>query len=319
MTHFHRAFFAKPRRLNWCRAVAVVALMSLFVAGKELVITVANDTAAPRAAGKIVYSNDGLFTMDADGSNQMRLTKDGDQPSFSVFADKIAYMRFVAEPKNRIAICTVNADGTNQKQIDFEYSSYEPAISPHGGKIVFIAQKGYDQNLFLMDFNGDNRRQITFDTTGANLAPVWSYDGKKIAYVRYNGGSKWSLLTMNPNGTEKKVVTNRFGPYSAVAFSPNGKMLAFISDHTKPDGAGESYHEIRTVNLVDGKHQLLLSRFGFFLGLCFSPDGTRIVFQHSYKDVSSLFTMRADGSEIKQLIKGSGFRPSWGNATATRQ
>lgn len=223
------------------------------------------------------------------------------------------------ERDNQSTICTVNADGTNQKQIDLEYSSYEPAISPHGGKIIFVSQKGYDQNLFLMDFNGDNLRQITFDTTGANLCPVWSYDGKKIAFSRYNGGSKWSLIIMNANGTEKKVVTNRFGPYFDVAFSLDGKKLAFVSVHTKPDGAGESYHEIPTVDLVDGKHKLLLRQFGFFLGLCFSPDGTRIVFQHSDQEIASLFTMRADGSDIKRLIKDDGFRPSWGNASAPRQ
>jgi TolB protein len=95
--------------------------------------------------------------------------------------------------KTALAIWTINADGTNAKQITFDGNDFQPAISPHGGKIVFSSERGSDKNLYLIDADGKNRRQITFDKTASNGDPVWSNDGKKIAFIRYSGGSTWEF------------------------------------------------------------------------------------------------------------------------------
>jgi hypothetical protein len=54
---------------------------------------------------------------------------------------------------------------------------------------------------------------------------------------------------MNPDGTGRKLVTSRYGPYAAVAFGSDGKTVAFISERVNPDDTKDMKGEVRTVNL----------------------------------------------------------------------
>jgi Tol biopolymer transport system component len=63
------------------------------------------------------------------------------------------------------------------------------AVSPDGSLIAFEANKGRlgDREIWLMDSNGENARKLyEADGDSALGAPLWSPDGKRILYVRFD-------------------------------------------------------------------------------------------------------------------------------------
>jgi TolB protein len=55
-------------------------------------------------------------------------------------------------------------------------------------QIAFVGNATGKKEIYLADFDGSNIRQMTRDQD-LNLSPVWSPDGKKIAYVGYKRGN----------------------------------------------------------------------------------------------------------------------------------
>jgi len=91
----------------------------------------------------------------------------------------------------------------NSWQVTFDSSpSYDPAISSDGHWIVFVSQEGgggQNDEIWIIDKNGNGRQELTFTDWEWNKFPSWSPDGSKIVF--------WS----NRTGTSQIYVMNRDG------------------------------------------------------------------------------------------------------------
>ena len=102
--------------------------------------------------------------------------------------------------------------------------------SPNGKQIVY--QVGYysvkenkgHQMLFVMDANGKNQKALTTDAKSESDA-AWIAGGQKIAFLRE--GQLWS---MNPDGTDRKQLTNDKLGIEGFKFSPDGKKVILIKE-----------------------------------------------------------------------------------------
>jgi Tol biopolymer transport system component len=109
--------------------------------------------------GKTVVFNrrDGdVYRVDADGKNFLRLTEGN------------KYVEFRLSPK------------------DMHGSTDGPDISPDGKRIAFVAVADGVPNVFVMDLDGRNRRQVTARKTPCGRVR-WSPDSKQIAFVSFEG------------------------------------------------------------------------------------------------------------------------------------
>ena len=78
--------------------------------------------------------------------------------------------------------------------------------------------------LFIMDANGKNKKALTTDAKSESDA-AWINGGQKIAFLRE--GQLWS---MNPDGTDRKQLTQDDKGIEGFKFSPDGKKVILIKE-----------------------------------------------------------------------------------------
>ena len=114
-----------------------------------------------------------------------------------------------------------------------------PSFSPDGKQIAFSGLDGGLSDLFIVNTDGTGLRRLTHDKY-ADLNPVWSPDGRTLAFVTDRGpGTDFTTLQFGGprialyDLQENKVVDldhMERGRNVSPQWSPDGKQLAFVSD-----------------------------------------------------------------------------------------
>ncbi|WPR76992.1 S41 family peptidase [Algoriphagus sp. NG3] len=99
-----------------------------------------------------------------------------------------------------------------------------PAISPDGSQIVFT----YKGDLYLVGSTGGDARQITFHEAH-DFMPVWSRDGKQIAFASDRYGN-FDVFLMSPSGGAAKRLTYHSNDELPFEFSADDQSVVFGSN-----------------------------------------------------------------------------------------
>ena len=256
------------------------------VSERELSISIA---ATSDLVGKIAFTSDragvpGIFVMNADGSNVVQLTSDGDwEPAWSPDGKKIAF------DSNRAGvpgIFVMNADGSNVVQLTSD-GGWGPAWSPDGKKIAFASDWNSDDDneIYIMNADGSNVSQLISE---GYCEPAWSPDGKKIVFASDWDSDYPGIYVMNADGSNVvQLASDGDGP----AWSPDGKKIAFSSDSDNPG--------IYVMN-ADGSNVVQLTNEPDWEP-AWSPDGKKIAFTSVRDGDPEIYVMNADGSNVVQL------------------
>ena len=99
---------------------------------------------------------------------------------------------------------------TNTPDVEEDF----PDRSPDGRRIAFVASPPGQANLsqrqiFVIDADGGNRTPLT-QMPGPHTNPVWSPDGRWIAFLSKAAGGDWQVWAMRADGSEPRQLT--FGP-----------------------------------------------------------------------------------------------------------
>jgi TolB protein len=165
-----------------------------------------------------------LYIANADGSNTKQLT--------SLPKGSVAYWpSFTADGKyiyfnegNTSFIYRISPQGENLQQMA---GGRDGNISPDGSKIVFTQQGNKGFGVWVMDANGNNRKQITsMESEIGGIAPVWSHDGKKIAFSGQSG-KYTEIFVCNADGSNLQQLTKLSKISSSPAFSPDNQYITF--------------------------------------------------------------------------------------------
>jgi hypothetical protein len=79
------------------------------------------------------------------------------------------------------SIYTAKPDGSDIRKLSSGGYNAESTITRDGKHIVFTSTRNGDLDVYTMDADGGNVKQLTHEL-GYDGGPFWSYDGKKIVY-----------------------------------------------------------------------------------------------------------------------------------------
>lgn len=170
--------------------------------------------------------------------------------------------------------------------------------SPDGKLIAFDAERDGARNLYVMDADGRNVKQVTRDRAG-NWKPGWSPDGKMLVFTRNVPGGTMEVCKINIDGSGLVNLTNHPAADTDPAWSPDGKKIAFASFRE-----GKGYRLF--VMDADGTNVQMLSTRDNVYGYvhpAWSPDSKKIVYGDTTGSAVDLFVCDADGKNNQQLTR----------------
>ena len=205
-------------------------------------------------------TNVNIWIMNADGTGGVPLTllrataASSVSPVWSPDGKKLLYTSSralsgfdAAIPVRNIWV--MNSDGSGSQPLTTltAASSSNPTWSPDGTKIAFMSARALDgsnavgaANIWVMNADGSSATPLTRITTIYDLttvSPIWSPDGRKIAYVSSrsldgsdNGSSMLNIWVMNNDGSNPRPLTKLIAASSyQPAWSSDGSTILFCS------------------------------------------------------------------------------------------
>lgn len=167
-------------------------------------------------------------------------------------------------------------------------------------KIAFVLGAKSKRNLFIMDYDGFNKRQLTRHSS-LLMSPDCSPDGRKIIF---NSDKVWDqdlyVITLGRKVAEKRL-TKAFKLEQSPEWSPTGNQIAFSAN-------GDIY-----VSGPNGKNARNLTRSrSIDVSPTWSPDGSKIAFVSDRSGNPQIYVMNSNGSGVRRLTS-SGYNtdPSW--------
>jgi Tol biopolymer transport system component/imidazolonepropionase-like amidohydrolase len=212
-------------------------------------------------------------------------------------------------------IFTVNANGGQATALTQDFGwNIHPAVSPDGKKIAFSSDRGGLSNIWVMDIDGTNLKQVTKEKNNIMHSPKWSPDGEYIVATKgimssrsIPAGELWMFHHSGGDGVQLKARVNGKKDQKNIAdpaFSPDGKYLYFTQDISS--GYRFSYNRdplksifaITRYDMQKGEEERFVSGTGGAIVPTPSPDGEQLAFVRRIKNKTALFVKNLkDGSE----------------------
>ena len=209
-----------------------------------------------------------IYIMNPDGTHQVNLTNTESDEADPILSPDGNRVLFKSKRDGKWRLYAMQIDGSNL--IPLAESEYvegahdDPTWSPDGKQIAFVSNRDGDSEIYRMDIPEANYANDNVHHTSAqNLThhpardddPVWSPDGRRIAFVSDRGGDR-KIYVMNLDASTQVLASPVPIERGSPRWSPDGQWIAYIAR----EGRGPfiqlvnvDHQEYRKLAIRDGK------------------------------------------------------------------
>jgi TolB protein len=163
------------------------------------------------------------------------------------------------------------------------------------------------KEVYITDYDGANPRRVTVNRS-LNVFPVWSADGRSIAYTSYRRGYPDVFISYIYEGRFVEP-TKRVGQNWLSSWAPDGTRIAFTSNR---DGNPELY----VMNRDGSGVRRLTNHPGIDSTPTWSPNGNQIAFTSDRGGSPQIYIIDAEGLSSPKRMTSESYadRPTWSPA-----
>jgi len=246
-----------------------------------------------------------LYVMDATGANQRRQL---DFPmsgfAWSPNSENIVFVSAYEDPQREdrdvvrgarqpvSAIYMLDVRSGQQRRVTELGQHCSAAWSPDGTRLALSFGTERKSDIYVASLDGKHTRRLT-DSSTINIHPVWSPNGKTLAYVAASAPGEESpdagVWMIDADGTNKKQVTNIM--ISEVSWAPDGKNLLLQS--------ASGFYVVGAGGVNPVKISGVAERP---MDVVFTPDGQKVMFRSNHEGDWHLYTVDLNGANLKRII-----------------
>ncbi|GAA0769123.1 imidazolonepropionase-like amidohydrolase/Tol biopolymer transport system component [Erythromicrobium ramosum] len=201
--------------------------------------------------------------------------------------------------------------GTPKRIADGLAWDVQPRFSPDGSRIAFTSDRGGGDNIWVMNADGSDKRQVTKEDFRLLNQPTWSPDGRFIAAKKHfttersaGTGEIWLYHVSGGGGVQVVERANERlqKELGEPVFAPDGSAI-YYTRNTTPGNTFEYAQDsnagifaIERHDLATGEVSTAVGGYGGAVRPAPSPDGKELAFVRRDKDQSQLW--------VKDLASG---------------
>jgi imidazolonepropionase-like amidohydrolase/Tol biopolymer transport system component len=191
----------------------------------------------------------------------------------------------------------------------------QPRFSPDGRRIAFTSDRGGGDNIWIMNLDGSEKRQLTKEDFRLLNQPSWSPDGRFIAAKKHfttgrslGTGEVWLYHVSGGAGVQlvKKPSEQHQKELGEPIYAPDGKHIYYTRNITPgpifqyaQDSNGQIF-DIERYEIETGQTETVVAGVGGSVRPTPSPDGKKIAFVRRERTKSKLYVKDfATGEERK--------------------
>jgi serine/threonine-protein kinase len=177
---------------------------------------------------------------------------------------------------------------------------FQPRFSPDGSRLAFTVGEGYSGvagDVWVYTLATQALSRLTFG--GNELYPLWSPDGRRIAYLSYASDAAIMATAADGSGAEEQLTGRDSTAIFPESFTPDGRTLAY----TRVGQTADVY-----LATAEGEARLFESQAS---SPSISPDGRWIAYSSPGAGMASVYVRPIEGDGKWQVSPGLGSYPRW--------
>ncbi|MEZ5354760.1 MAG: hypothetical protein R2762_19165 [Bryobacteraceae bacterium] len=273
----------------------------------------------PVMGTKIYYTstrsgNREIWSMEWDGSNKKQLTQLRAITNFAAVSPDSTRLAFTTYAKGTPQIMMMSLESGRILPFYNQQASLNgtPAFSPDG-RLLFSstahvsAGRAGSANVYECNLDGSGLRRIAMSSAIEMEAKVNPKNGNEIVVTSGRSGPP-QIYKMNRDGTDVVRLTPGEGDAVNPSWHPNGQHIAFAWTR----GYDPGNFNIFVMDIATRQVVQLTRGAGRNENPSWAPDGRHIVFSSSRNGSVQIWTMLADGTQLRQLThEGRNSNPVW--------
>ena len=185
------------------------------------------------------------------------------------------------------------------------YYTGEPGV--FSTKIAFVSNKTGTKELYTMDYDAKNIKQITYNNS-INLNPDWSPNNEMLIYTSFKSGNPDIWIVNLKTNTHTQITTAK-GLNTGPTWLPDGLHFIFASSSLTIQGDTDLF----IMNYKTKVQKRITHSKGITISPKVSHDGKKIAFVSGRSGQPHIYTMDIDGSKIFRITYAGRYNssPAW--------